>query len=875
MKLYLVFSAIAFCGTVSASELTLSGDGRDSNKGFSDAYRIKPFTPYRFNFEARKENRNTFGRTLCATLQNLSVECDIDFTDDWRTFSNIVMTPSGCAEVESPIKFTLWQVNGNVLVRNWSVVEQRAMHGIKRNLTLGDGEALLGNRYFFNDKPVCFHHNHSRPLFSWRGTVGLNSDRYPIGDDGEIVWRHDLSGRRFLSGRCGFETKYFGKGELCMEVSSDGRKWTEVGRATLSNRHVRVPIPASLFPMDKVFVRVRGINAKGIQMREYFFDGMVDGPSEFLKGETVYVDVNSNATPPTLKIPEYHKVGYGELLPGTSKEVALWRADSGWKVPRERVPPTAVSKGLEISMAANEAEAVQLVATPLSIMSNVMVKAEVPSIDVEVLKVSYVCVDKTVDGTVPGLYPDPLPPHTSPMTLKAGENQPFWIKVKAPKGTPRGIYGGWVTVAGDISDAGGHSRRFEQKVPLAVKVYGFELPDRMTCRTLFGFWYTFVDRYHGLTKHKDRLRMYDRYMAKLSEYHLSASNGATEGLRSWYPKWVGDEPVFNWKEWDEGIARGFEKFNFSAMRMPRRGLGLGHKLGPDDPNPELGGVKRSDPRYEIRLAKLLKGIQDHLEAKGWLDRTYFYPYDEPMHKDFADVMSGFATLAKYAPKLRRFVTVNVPPSPALFGGPQVWCPLPTGMDTPFARERQRLGEEFWLYLCCNPISPYVTLFIDHPGVELRTWLWQSWAENVKGVLVWTTDYWTTRSMYPDWSRPQNPYVDAQTWALSGSSRWGCGDGRILYPPESVFEDVSARYTALRPGPNFDDPVGSVRGEMLRDGIEDYEYFVVLKKLDPSNPLLKVPADVSKSLSEFSKSPDGIRRHRERLAAEIEKLMRRN
>ena len=30
--------------------------------------------------------------------------------------------------------------------------------------------------------------------------------------------------------------------------------------------------------------------------------------------------------------------------------------------------------------------------------------------------------------------------------------------------------------------------------------------------------------------------------------HISASAGATYGLRGWYPKWEGDEPVFNWKE---------------------------------------------------------------------------------------------------------------------------------------------------------------------------------------------------------------------------------------------------------------------------------------------------------------------------------------
>ncbi|MBQ3097318.1 MAG: DUF4091 domain-containing protein, partial [Kiritimatiellae bacterium] len=187
--------------------------------------------------------------------------------------------------------------------------------------------------------------------------------------------------------------------------------------------------------------------------------------------------------------------------------------------------------------------------------------------------------------------------------------------------------------------------------------------------------------------------------------------------------------------------------------------------------------------------------------------------------------------------------------------------------------RQRMGEEFWLYVCTNPRAPYATEFIDHPAVELRTWLWQSWAEKVTGILIWTSNLWTSKSVYPDRERPQNPYVDAQAWNPSAAA-WGNGDGRIFYPPESVFEDITCRNSKLKAGPNFDDPVGSIRGEMLRDGIEDYEYFTILKRLDPSNPLLKVPPTVSKSLADFSKSPVGIEAHRALLAREIERLSSR-
>ena len=81
-----------------------------------------------------------------------------------------------------------------------------------------------------------------------------------------------------------------------------------------------------------------------------------------------------------------------------------------------------------------------------------------------------------------------------------------------------------------------------------------------------------------------------------------------------------------------------------------------------------------------------------------------------------------------------------------------------------------------------------------------------------------------------------------------------GDGRFFYPPRSG-----------------DEPVPTTRVALLRDGIEDYEYFVILQRLDPGNRLLKVPGKVYNSLTEFSSDPAPIEAHRLALAREIERL----
>jgi succinate dehydrogenase flavin-adding protein (antitoxin of CptAB toxin-antitoxin module) len=83
---------------------------------------------------------------------------------------------------------------------------------------------------------------------------------------------------------------------------------------------------------------------------------------------------------------------------------------------------------------------------------------------------------------------------------------------------------------------------------------------------------------------------------------------------------------------------------------------------------------------------------------------------------------------------------------------------------------------------------------------------------------------------------------------------------------------------------IDPPNPTVRLEMLRDGLEDYEYFVILKRLlrergDKLNvrqrrryeALLEVPDQVSRSLTDFSDNPAALEKHRERLAEAIEDL----
>jgi hypothetical protein len=93
----------------------------------------------------------------------------------------------------------------------------------------------------------------------------------------------------------------------------------------------------------------------------------------------------------------------------------------------------------------------------------------------------------------PGWYPDALIPFNhpdnnqdltrqmdaAPFDLKAGDNQPIWVDIYTPDGTPAGEYSGHATVT---SDQGARNVKFN------LNVWNFGLPDT---RSLKGFTNTF------------------------------------------------------------------------------------------------------------------------------------------------------------------------------------------------------------------------------------------------------------------------------------------------------------------------------------------------------------------------------------------------
>ena len=304
-------------------------------------------------------------------------------------------------------------------------------------------------------------------------------------------------------------------------------------------------------------------------------------------------------------VPEFYDDCYGELLPVSHPALNLWRASSGWKIPEYRALPRQIAKALSLRLAANEQEAVQLVVAPNAALTNATVSVSelrlgqhvIDASQIQVLRVGYVPVTRRTDrtGTLAN-WPDPLLPQTAATILAAGRHHPYWIRVKVPRRTEPGIYRGTVTVQADGVSV---------SVGLNVEVYGFALPDTLTCETAFGFNPSTVWRYHGVREQEQRRAVLDAYLRTLGEYGISIYNPAP--MDGWSVRWKGMNPwqggriVTDVKIEGQGslmLVDDSPTHNVSAqysqaVTVPAKGFRIAFKHRTDVPHPFLFSIARA------------------------------------------------------------------------------------------------------------------------------------------------------------------------------------------------------------------------------------------------------------------------------------------
>ena len=863
---------------------------------------------------------------------------DFMFTPEWKTYTIIFpIRPDAKNDV---LRLGQWEANATFQFAEAEILPVTLRTG---NNGLSDNETFnpVTGAYCFASSFNKTGGSCSPALQRW--TASFNTCRWCFGGHSEVVYKFNSpSSDTFKDIQLEMSSEYYLRGKLVAQYSVDGENWQPLAELTQTGTANGA---ADKLDAKSVWIRFATEEFNGsanLQLHRFRFTAntksgnvqsdqpssldlvgtthfweLVSGdggyPEDFQynlpqdkPGEQVYdVTVNwkdeSGADKTSVLrcsyyVPDFYREDYGWLLKA-DVDAPIWWANAMHKIPLTRKAPKASdapeTKGISLSAAGNDYESAQLVVRP-EVETKISAKVtgdlksadgknSIPASNVELRSVYYHYVSHPTDSTgVRDFWPDALPPLPDELTANAGKNCPIWITVYVPAGTPAGMY--QTTVALKLT-ADGQTQT--ANVPVTLRVWGFDIPKFNTLETAFGFHSNFVWKYHGIKTEADKRVILDKYLKLLGRYRISPYNPVP--LDPIKVKFVVDKDnpsashaEIDFTNFDSAFAKAIEKYSFTGMHLTIQGMGGG--TFQQRWEPQLLGYKENTPEYQAMFKSQVVQLQNHLKEKGWLNMFYTYWFDEPAEKDYEFVRNGMNRIKRYAPEIPNMITEE-PGADEVekenLGRIDIWCPVTPNYNHELAQPLKDKGARFWTYVCCWPHAPYCTEFTDHAAVELRTWLWQTWKYDNRGILVWQSNYWTSNAAFPDPNAPQNPYLDPMCYVNDsglppGTKRfWGNGDGRFLYPPLSCQTPSSE--------PNFDDPVPSIRIEALREGIEDFEMLQILKSklaeaknLTPQQrqkyeSLLEVPEEITSNWTTFNYSPDAIYQRRAAVAEAIEEL----
>jgi hypothetical protein len=255
----------------------------------------------------------------------------------------------------------------------------------------------------------------------------------------------------------------------------------------------------------------------------------------------------------------------------------------------------------------------------------------------------------------------------------------------------------------------------------------------------------------------------------------------------------------------------------------------------------------------------LKALVQRLIDGGWFAKGFFYVVDEPVNKEtYAMFTAVTDRLRKIEPRYRTVSPFyanpdfdqNVKTRDLMLGRLNIWCPHLDYLGSEpgfreFLKERKNTGESVWWYVCNNPREPYNNFHVDMCAMAHRTLLWQQKREGLQGLLYWDVTFWPK-------TLQGGPWEDMDTL---GTGYYG--DGSLLYPGKKV---------------GVNGPVSSVRMEVVRDGLEDYDYLALADRLLGADATKGYVARIARSLTDYERDPAKLEQVRRELGNAIEKAL---
>jgi hypothetical protein len=360
-------------------------------------------------------------------------------------------------------------------------------------------------------------------------------------------------------------------------------------------------------------------------------------------------------------------------------------------------------------------------------------------------------------------FPDPIAPFDGSFDVEKNMNKSLLVRFATNKDTKAGDY----VYKFVLADSNGVEI---QEYTVNLKVWNFALPDELSCDTA-------GDIREAEVQKKEKI------------------------------------PMANFKSTYKAYYDMLIDYNFSAHDLPYDILD--DRADEYMSNPRVTGFRVDYTFTDEKLVQIYNKLKDN---PVWLEKAYFYIYDEP--NDIAalnvlaervtrvkelcpgiDVLVAFFRNVKYDDSrdqidfMNEYCQVFCAKS-AAWGENWLADPLGRGYFGDRMDALKEQGTKIWWYVCWEPVFPYCNLQVNELGIYHRQLFWQQYMYKSDGFLYWSVTYWPETA---------NPWTDMAT--VKSLSDTCYGDGSLMYPGYPM---------------GIDGPVASIRLECVRDGVEDFD-----------------------------------------------------
>ena len=484
----------------------------------------------------------------------------------------------------------------------------------------------------------------------------------------------------------------------------------------------------------------------------------------------------------------------------------IWSESPMCQVPYKGMPVINEGRGIDLTAAANENESFQLVLTSKQAQSVKDLawsfpalkngQNTIPASAFSCRKVEFIKVNKAKDPRQRGMIADPLIEAPAKWNLTNERNSAFFITVKVPAGTPKGIYKGMIRLT--------QQGKTIARIPVSVRVWGFEIPQISRLTTFFLASLHFGKYAYCRFDKRPRSVIMDDIHTLQKEMRISVN----QSLKIPAPKWkvVNDEVIItDWKPFDEAVEKIYGKYNFSYIRITPLGMlgdnagwfkssgrktiktRWGRTVGAASPRTPFGGYF-DEPKGIRRVTSYTKAYVKHLKEKFPNLRPFWYIYDEVPYHIKNELKKIMEELKKGDPEIP-FMVVGGPHSNNL---PDFNIST-TGMTLCSVYSPGKNARERWFYQWQNDINPAFVM-------KARAYAWQIWKAGGSGGLLWLTVFCgNNKKVFNPWEAAPGLYDSMYC--------------TIFYPPYQGKGGV----------------VPSQRAWLIRDSIEDFDLLKIAEK----------------------------------------------